>query len=103
MELSDLLPHIGGVADDLVDAFIHAGNLLFAGDMTGRASYTLPSRNAATLREIAQSWMQANEQDVDIAWGDRPHRPGEVMVPWEGEPLPGWSPRIDLLAGLRGC
>lgn len=89
--------------DDLIDGFVHAGNLLTAGDIRGRASHTLPSKQAVTLRELAALWMSANDGHAQIEWGSRPHRDGEVMAPWDGDPLPGWSPRIDLKAGLKGC
>ena len=36
-----------------------------------------------------------------ISWGARPYREREVMQPWTGTPLPGWSPNIDLLTGFR--
>lgn len=87
--------------DDIIDGFIHAGNLLTSGDLTGRSSFTLPSPAAITLRELAQTWISATGSDATIEWGSMPHRPGEVMVPWEGAPLPGWSPRIALEDGLR--
>jgi nucleoside-diphosphate-sugar epimerase len=89
--------------DDLIDGFMHAGNLLATGKVRGRASHTLPSKQAVTLRELAELWMSANDRRAEIEWGKRPHRDGEVMAPWDGEPLPGWSPQIDLKAGLKGC
>ena len=96
----DQLLHMVHV-DDLIDGFVHAGNLLISGGIRGRASHTLPSKQAVTLRELAALWMTANECQAEINWGRQPHRDGEVMVPWEGAPLPGWSPRIDLKAGLK--
>jgi len=87
--------------DDLIDGFVHAGNLLATGDLGGRHSYTLPSPQAITLRELAQTWARASGLELSVEWGTKPHRPGEVMVPWEGAPLPGWSPRIALESGLR--
>ncbi len=98
----DQLLHMVHV-DDLNDGFVHAGNLLLSGDIRGRASHTLPSAKSVTLRELAETWMSANDRHVEIHWGRRPHRDGEVMVPWDGAPLPGWSPRIDLKTGLKGC
>jgi nucleoside-diphosphate-sugar epimerase len=98
----DQLLHMVHV-DDLIDGFIHAGNLLASGNLQGRASHTLPSKQAVTLRELAELWMSANDRRAEIDWGRRPHRDGEIMVPWDGEPLPGWSPQTDLKAGLKGC
>lgn len=88
--------------DDLIDGFVHAGNLLATDELSGRHGFTLPSPSARTLREIAAAWLEANGVSAEIEWGARPHRPGEVMTPWEGTPLPGWAPRIALEDGLRG-
>lgn len=87
--------------DDLIDGFVHAGNRLASGDTAGRASHTLPSAASVSLRELAAAWQSANGRDVSIEWGATPYRDGEVMTPWEGAPLPGWTPRIDLETGLR--
>ena len=87
--------------DDLIDGFIHAGNLLTSGEAAGRNSFTLPSPEAITLRDLADTWKTATRSDASIEWGPMPHRPGEVMTPWEGPPLPGWTPRITLEDGLR--
>lgn len=97
----DQLLHMVHV-DDLIDGFVHAGNLLASGKLQGRASHTLPSKQAVTLRKLAELWMLANDRQTPINWGRRPHRSGEVMVPWEGKILPGWEPKIDLETGLKG-
>ncbi len=87
--------------DDLVDGFVHAGNLATAGELSGRHSHTLPSPEPITLRELADTWIEATGKTAAIEWGAMPHRPGEVMEPWEGVSLPGWKPRIALKDGLR--
>lgn len=87
--------------DDLIDGFVHAGNLLASGDVTKHASYTLPSPRAVTLRELAEVWKTAAGISAEIEWGAKAHRPGEVLIPWDGTPLPGWTPRIFLEDGLR--
>lgn len=98
----DQLLHMVHV-DDLIDGFIHAGNLLAAGEIRDHVCHTLPSPKAVTLRALAEMWMSANDRQATINWGSRPHRDGEVMVPWEGDPLPGWHPEIDLITGLASC
>lgn len=87
--------------DDLIDGFIHAGNRLVSGTSKGHESYTLPSMEAVTLRELADAWQAATKVQARIEWGATPHRPGEVLIPWEGTPLPGWNPKISLEDGLR--
>ena len=87
--------------DDIIDGFVHAGNQLHSREISGRHSFTLPSPRAITLQELAESWKTATGSDARIEWGAMPHRAGEVMIPWEGTALPGWSPRITLEDGLR--
>lgn len=87
--------------DDIINGFVHAGNLLNSGEISGRHSFTLPSPKAITLQDLAETWKTATWSDARIEWGAMPHRAGEVMIPWEGTTLPGWSPRIALKDGLR--
>ena len=87
--------------DDIVAAFRHAGAMLAAGAASGHNSYTLPSAEAVTLKTVVATWQAATGQTVDVAWGARPDRPGEIMVPWEGARLPGWEPKIVLKTGFK--
>ncbi len=87
--------------DDIAAAFRHAGARLADGKAEGHNSYTLPSARLETLQSIVATWQEATGRSVDVAWGARPDRPGEVMVPWEGSPLPGWKPKISLETGLK--
>ena len=87
--------------DDIIEGFIHAGNLLTSGELPGRNSFSLPSPDAVTLRELSRRWMSATGIDVNIKWGAISYRPGDVINPWVGQSLPGWSPRIALEDGLR--
>lgn len=87
--------------DDLIDGFIHAGNRLITRTSNGHESYTLPSAEPVTLRELAKAWQAATGIQAKIEWGAIPHRLGEVLTPWEGTQLPGWSPAISLKDGLR--
>ncbi|MDH3739878.1 MAG: NAD(P)-dependent oxidoreductase, partial [Alphaproteobacteria bacterium] len=87
--------------DDIVDAFCHAGTMLTSGQATGHHSYTLPSAEAVTLKSLVATWQKATGCTVDVAWGARAERPGEVMVPWESMALPGWEPKISLNAGFK--
>lgn len=86
--------------DDVCDAFIHAANRLVSGADRGHNSYTLPSAKPISLRQLAETWKTATGCDVEVAWGALAYRPGTIMTPWEGRALPGWTPRVDLAAGL---
>ena len=87
--------------DDIVAAFRHAGEMLVSGDANGHSSYTLPSAEPVTLKTVVATWRAATGRTVDVAWGVRPDRLGEIMVPWEGPRLPGWKPKIPLETGLK--
>lgn len=87
--------------DDIAAAFRHAGTMLVSGEATGHQSYTLPSAEAVTLQAVVTIWRAATGRSVDVAWGARPDRPGEILVPWEGDRLPGWEPKIGLNEGFK--
>ncbi len=87
--------------DDIVAAFRHAGAMLMSGEVNGHHSYTLPSAEAVTLKSVVATWRKATGRPVDVAWGARPDRPGEIIVPWEGPSLPGWRAKIPLKTGLK--
>jgi nucleoside-diphosphate-sugar epimerase len=86
-------------ADDIVSAFIHATTLLLAGEKLG-PTHSVSGPEAVTLRELVTVFEQATGRAVPVRWGARPHRPREIMLPWAGDPLPGWSPGIGLAEGL---
>jgi nucleoside-diphosphate-sugar epimerase len=87
--------------DDIIAAFRHAGDMLTAGQADGHQSYTLPSADAVDLRSLVATWQEVTGRTVNVAWGARPDRPGEIMVPWEGPRLPGWAPKIPLKTGFK--
>jgi nucleoside-diphosphate-sugar epimerase len=87
--------------DDITAAFRHAGAMLTSSATSGHHSYTLPLAEAVTLKGVVATWQEATGHPVDIAWGARPDRPGEIMVPWEGARLPGWEPKIPLKTGFK--
>ncbi len=87
--------------DDIAAAFRRAGAMLASGEASGHHSYTLPSAEAVTLKAVVAIWQEATGRRADVAWGARPDRPGEIIVPWEGTRLPGWEPKIPLKTGLK--
>ncbi len=54
-----------------------------------------------SLKAFVGIFEEATGLKVDVAWGARPYREREIMRPWLGDLLPGWSPRIGLRDGLR--
>lgn len=87
--------------DDLCAAYLHAAELVSDVQRTPATTYAVSGGQRRSLREIVDLLEQAAGRPLRVAWGAKPYREREVMQPWNGTPLPGWRPRIDLLAGLR--
>jgi len=87
-------------ATDVADAFVHAAGLELP---LGKASsFTVPSGNSLSLRELVACIERVTGERIDIAWGGRPYAPDEVFAPIFAQPaLPKWSPRISLAEGLQ--
>jgi len=85
--------------DDVVHAFAIAGERLLQGD-EGMASYDVSSGRRVSLRDVARMYGDVVGCEVPIAWGERPYRRREVMVPPPGQALPGWQPTVRLEDGI---
>lgn len=87
--------------DDVVDAFTIAGERLLAGNVNLHESYAVSSGNQIKLKDLVDLYVQVVGQKLPIAWGGRPYRSREVMIPWNGGALlPGWKPGINLEEGI---
>ena len=87
--------------DDLCAAYLQAAELLRLSPCGSATTYAVSGGQRRKLREIVTLLEQAAGRPLRIAWGAKPYREREVMQPWIGVPLPGWIPRIGLLAGFR--
>jgi nucleoside-diphosphate-sugar epimerase len=88
--------------DDVVAAFIVAGQRLRADLVTGMEDYAVCTGDLRSLRDIVELIGQTIQRPIAIEWGGRPYRPREVMRPWtKGRQLPGWQPRIQLEEGIK--
>ncbi len=90
---------------DVVRAFLmlvdHLGDAAWRRAMNGE-SFAVSSGSTRTLRELAAIFEQATGRRLRIDWGGRPYRAREVMRSWRGgRPVPGWSPQVDLVDGVR--
>jgi len=86
--------------DDVLDAFLLAERQLDT-QSSPMEEYGVSSGRPLALREIAALYAQVSGKPLNIAWGGRPYRGREVMVPWQSyRPLPGWQPKVDLAQGL---
>jgi nucleoside-diphosphate-sugar epimerase len=94
--------------DDVTRAYQRAAERLLSGQEgdlpAGHERYAVSGGSPVSLRDLVALVGQATGRSLDIAWGARPYREREVMVPWRtGVPLPGWSPRIPLRDGIAEC
>lgn len=78
--------------DDVVEGFVHLAEMMHDGEEL-RDEYVLSSGKQLTLREIAANYEKKHNVHLNIEWGARPYRIREVMKPYKGNVLPGWSPK----------
>ncbi|WP_456684563.1 NAD-dependent epimerase/dehydratase family protein [Bradyrhizobium sp. P5_C11_2] len=67
-----------------------------------RESFALCGPETLSLRSLVARIEHLGGRPVLANWGGRPYRPREVIRPWLGPLLPGWSAAIDLETGLGG-
>jgi nucleoside-diphosphate-sugar epimerase len=85
--------------DDLCRAFLCAANLVSVQD--GANVYAINGGQRRTLRQVVATFEAAAGKKLPVRFGVLPYREREVMLPWDGPPLPGWKPQIELLEGFR--
>lgn len=89
--------------DDAARAFLCAAAWLDENRVPGLARWSVGSGEHRTLREVVECFAAMHSLQVELRWGARPHRPREMMRPWDqGTRVPGWWPEIGLNEGLRG-
>lgn len=87
---------------DAISAFIAAANTQRNQEPAGVREYYLRTGEIYTLKQLAALFSKVLEKPINVEWGARPYRAREVMKTWrEGQTLPGWSPKIKLVDGLK--
>lgn len=86
--------------DDVVDAIIFADDLLARKPELSGNVYSVASGRLRSIREVVACLERVSGKPVAVEWGGRAYRPGEVMHPFLGDPLPGWHASVDLDAAL---
>jgi nucleoside-diphosphate-sugar epimerase len=86
--------------DDLCSAFLTAAISLMNAPSATSAVYALSGGHRVTVRGLIEIFEQILGRKLPVVFGARPHRDREVMVPWVGLELPGWTPRISLVDGI---
>lgn len=87
--------------DDVVRAYVIAAERLLSGSVERHECYAVRSGLPLQLRELVRVVEYELGRKLPINWGEREYRNREVMEPWEGELLPGWSAQVDLAQGIR--
>lgn len=86
--------------DDVARAFHIAAERLLSGQVNSHEDYAISSGQPIRLRDLVRCVERFIGQDLPVKWNDRPYRNREVMKPWVGVQLPGWSPDISLANGI---
>ena len=86
--------------DDVIAAFLQAGQRLLEGKVHGHECYAVPATDTVSVKEFVDLIQEVLGQPISAQWGARPYRRREPMVPWAGPSLPGWSCRVSLKEGL---
>ena len=81
--------------DDVVSALIFAAELLARKPELSGNAYSVASGRLRSIREVVACVERVSGKPVAVEWGGIPFRPGEVMHPYLGDPLPGWHPSVD--------
>jgi nucleoside-diphosphate-sugar epimerase len=95
--------------DDVVEAFVHAADLLAEGSLASGSNrsgvegrrFAVRTGRLHSIRELVALLERMGGRKVPVNWGARPYPPRQLMRPWEGPVLPGWTPRVSLEDGLR--
>lgn len=87
--------------DDVVSGVQVGLARLRAADAGTHARFALRGPETLSLRRLVERIERLGGRPIQADWGARPYRPREVMRPWMGPLLPGWSAAVDLDAGLR--
>ena len=87
--------------DDVVQAYRRAARLLEEQPSIAGNVYAVSSGVRRTVRDTVAVFEEVSGKPVPVIWGGRAYRKREIMVPWEGVRLPGWSAEVPLAEGLR--
>lgn len=88
--------------DDVVAAFRLAVDAVSDAPPGSRAEWGVTSGAPLSLQDLATLCADVTGASLDVAFGERPYRDREVMVPWTpAAVVPGWEPKVPLAEGLR--
>lgn len=85
--------------DDVLDAYLLA--MARIADIGKRESFAVGSSHRISLRELVKIYGEIVGRPVPVEWGGQPYRLREVLIPWNGDCLPGWKAKISLPEGIK--
>lgn len=86
--------------DDVVSAYLVAANRLLSDQPQNFETFCVAANEPVRLRTLLEGALRACELSLKINWGGKEYRRSEVMVPWVGDVLPGWEPKISPISGI---
>lgn len=88
--------------DDVVNAFHRAILLLEQPQYKSKHQiYYVSSGETIELKKAVNLLLELANSTLEIGWGEKPYRKHEIMLPYVGEILPTWSPKVTLKEGLQ--
>ena len=87
--------------DDAVEGFMVAARRAREMPAAGHEVFALSGGDRRNLKEVVAAFAGVAEAPLKVNWGTRPYRDKEVMTPWTGPSLPGWSARVSLEEGMK--
>ena len=87
--------------NDVAAAFITAAEDIVNLNNGQHVKYSVSSPEQISVRNLVGKVQAISKNNVPVVFGGRPYRDIEIMVPWHGNLLPNWEPKIDLENGLR--
>jgi nucleoside-diphosphate-sugar epimerase len=85
--------------DDTIQAFLRAAELLHD-DCPIDPIYCVSSPTPVALRDLVEELNAKGGLALDLQWGALPYWEGQVIEPWVGEILPGWTPQVQVMPAL---
>lgn len=87
---------------DVVSGLIAAIDHLSKQNNPINQTYVLYTGQLISLRELANKIREITGRNLNINWGAKPYRQGEIMIPWTtGDVPPGWGARYTIEEGLK--
>lgn len=87
--------------DDVVNAYLLSAQQIQQNSFRGHARYSVGTGKPISLQSLIKQCETAWGKKPPVEFGARPYRAREVMLPWQGALLPGWSVKMDLLTFLK--